>query len=62
MKITKEEFSAYEKVRESGKTNMFNLSMVEMLSGLSREKLLYIMENYEALMTKLVKKEKKEEE
>ena len=52
MSITKEQFQSYEEVRESGKTNMFNVKMVEMLSGLEREEIIEIMENYGDLQTK----------
>ena len=46
--ITLEEFKAYEKVRESGKTNMWDVKAVEMLSGgvLNRQKIGVIMANY----------------
>jgi endonuclease III len=47
---TKEEFEAYEKVRKSGKTNMFDVNYVCRLSGLSREKVFEIMKTYEKLM------------
>ena len=45
-KITKEDFQAYLKAQNSGKTNMFDLRNVMKLSGLSREKILEIMTNY----------------
>ena len=47
--ITQEEFEAYEDVRESGVTNMFNTSVVSDYSGLSRDKIVSIMQNYSAL-------------
>jgi hypothetical protein len=50
--ITKEEFQSYEDVRESGDTNMFFISKVEELSGLSREKILAIMKGYMVLCEK----------
>ena len=50
--ITKKEYTAYEKVRLSGVTNMFDVGTVEILSGLSREKIIEIMKTYEALMKK----------
>lgn len=50
--ITKEEFEAYEKVRVSGVTNMFAVTTVSELSGLSREKISKIMGNYSELMDK----------
>ena len=52
MEITKEEFESYESVRESGVTNMFAVKLVSELSGLSREQILYIMENYDELCKK----------
>ena len=48
--ITKEEFQAYEDVRSSGVTNMFDVRTVQSLSGLTREKILEIMETYAELM------------
>lgn len=50
--ITHEEFEAYERVRASGVTNMFDVRVVQALSGLSREKILAIIQNYEELMGK----------
>jgi hypothetical protein len=50
--ITQEEFEAYEDVRESGVTNMFNTSVVSDYSGLSRNKIVSIMQNYSALRDK----------
>jgi len=52
MNITKEEFGAYEGVRESGVTNMFMISTVSEISGLGREKIKFIMTNYGELMKK----------
>jgi len=49
VEITKEDFQSYEEVRLSGLTNMFDLRNVEMLSGLPREKIKAIIENYEQL-------------
>ena len=46
MEITKEEFERYEAVRESGVTNMFDISTVRSLSGLSKEQIIHIMKNY----------------
>lgn len=48
--ITEEQFRAYEAVRRSGVTNMFDLQAVSVLSGLSREEVIAIMEQYRALM------------
>ena len=50
MDITKEEFEAYERVRASGITNMFDVRTVQTLSGLTKEKILAIMQNYGKLM------------
>ena len=50
--ITQDEFDAYVEVQMSGVTNMFNVSVVSDYSGLSREKIIDIMSNYEALCIK----------
>lgn len=50
--ITKEQFESYETVRQSGITNMFNVTKVEQLSGLKRPTIIQIMENYGDLQTK----------
>ena len=52
MSITQEEFDAYEDVRQSGVTNMFNVSVVSDYSGLSRDKIITIMSNYNTLHEK----------
>jgi hypothetical protein len=52
MNITQDEFEAYEDVRVSGVTNMFNVSVVSDYSGLSREKIIDIMSNYQTLCIK----------
>jgi len=44
--ITKQDFQAYTKVQHSGATNMFDATKVQELSGLSKEKVLDIMEHY----------------
>jgi len=46
MEISKEEFQAYEDVRASCVVNMTAINIVCQISGLKREKVLYIMENY----------------
>jgi len=51
MEITKEQFQAYEDVRESGITNMFDSRVVSKYSGLNREQIVEIMKRYEDLMT-----------
>ena len=48
--ITKEQFEVYEKVRSSGVTNMFNISLVCELSCLDRETVMEIIEKYDDLM------------
>ena len=50
--ITQDEFQAYEDVRESGVTNMFNTAVVSDYSGLSKDKIVSIMKNYSALSDK----------
>lgn len=50
--ITKEQFDAYESVRNSGITNMFNFGLVIQISGLERDEINYIMENYSFLREK----------
>ena len=50
--ITQEEFDSYENVRQSGVTNMFAVSTVSDYSGLSKDKIISIMENYSELNTK----------
>jgi hypothetical protein len=46
---TREEFAAYEKVRKSGKFNMFD-SRAIVASRLSREKYMTVLKNYDELM------------
>ena len=46
MTITKEKFDAYKKVQMSGVTNMWDVALVEELSGLEREEILNVMKNY----------------
>lgn len=50
--ITKEQFEAYEEVRLSGATNMFDTGMVSKLCGLDRKQILTIMANYSKLKFK----------
>ena len=52
IEITQDDFQAYEDVRESGITNMFNTAVVSAYSGLSRDKIVSIMQNYGALHDK----------
>lgn len=44
--VSEQEFLAYEDVRLSGVTNMFDVRVVSELSGLDRETILDIMKNY----------------
>ena len=53
--ITEEDFKAYEEVRIGGATNMFNISLVSDLSGLSRDKIIGIMDNYVNLLNEFEK-------
>lgn len=48
MQITETDFRDYEAVRLSGMTNMFDVELVGMLSGLNRSQIIDIMENYPA--------------
>lgn len=50
--ITEQQFTEYERVRQSGVTNMFDLKRVSRLSGLKREVILVIQKNYGALAVK----------
>ena len=52
MAITKDEFDSYERVRVGGRTNMFMISNVEILSGLSVAKIKEIMADYGNLKQK----------
>ena len=52
MEITKEQFEAYEEVRASGVTNMYDVGFVENLSGLDRETIRAIMKQYSDLNDK----------
>ena len=50
--ITQDDFNAYEEVRESGITNMFDVNVVSDYSGLNRKQIIAIMQNYETLYDK----------
>ena len=56
--ITKSQFMSYERVRKSGATNMFNLTVVQSLSNLTKEQILEIMENFDELRSKYLKEKK----
>jgi len=46
MDITKDEFDTYEDIRKSGLTNMFDIKNIMNMSGMSKDKIIYIMSNY----------------
>lgn len=48
-KVTAREYGKYLAVQRSGVTNMFDVKMVQSLTGLSKPKILYIMEHYSEL-------------
>lgn len=48
--ITKEQFEAYERVRSSGVTNMWNVTLVCELSNLTRPQVMEIIKSYDKLM------------
>jgi hypothetical protein len=58
--ITKNELVKYEGVRVSGITNMFNIPLVSQLTGLSKEQIIDIMNNYSEYMEKFNIKPKEE--
>ncbi len=54
MHITETDFRDYEAVRLSGVTNMFDVELVGMLSGLTRPQIIDIMENYPTYKAKFL--------
>ena len=46
------DYIKYDDVRQSGVTNMFDIRNVMALTGLSKEQIIYIMKNYDALTKK----------
>ena len=50
--VTAAEFGKYLALQGSGYTNMFDLKVVMFHTGLSKRKVLYIMENYAELCEK----------
>ena len=52
IKITKAQFNRYEGCRLSGATNMFDVRNVTALTGLNKEQIMYIMQNYGELEEK----------
>lgn len=53
--INKEDFLEYERVRQSGLTNMFNIAVVCEMSGLTREKVFKIMREYAQLKERFLR-------
>ena len=47
--VSEKDFKAFVKVQKSGRTNMFDVRTVSILSGLDRETILAIMDQYNAL-------------
>ncbi len=52
IEITQDDFNAYEDVRQSGVTNMLDVSTVSDYSGLNRKQIIAIMQNYQTLYDK----------
>ena len=50
MEITRLEFKAYLQCQESGVTNMFDVRNVECITALKRDKILFIIKNYDTLL------------
>lgn len=48
-KPSREEFRKYQDLQFSGITNMFDIQFVQEITGLSREKIFYIMKHYSEL-------------
>ena len=53
--ITEEQFRRYVRVQRSGVTNMFDVGRVHSLSGLQKDTIFKIMENYGKLSRKYLK-------
>ena len=47
--ISREKFESYEQVRQSGVTNMFNVSLVCELAEITKSECFYIMKHYSQL-------------
>jgi hypothetical protein len=52
VEVTKEDFQAYEAVRASGVTNMYDVKTVSALSGLSKDTIFAVMKQYGKLTEK----------
>lgn len=48
-KVTAVEFGKYLAIQRSGATNMFDIKVVQKLTGLSKPKIFYIMDHYAEL-------------
>lgn len=48
-KVTATDFGKYLAIQRSGVTNMFDIKVVQALTGLSKPKIIYIMEHYAEL-------------
>ena len=46
------DYIKYEDVRKSGVTNMFDITTVKSITGLSKEQIIYIMKNFSELEEK----------
>ena len=55
VKITASEFGKYVALQGSGLTNMFDIKVVMFHTGLSKRKVIYIMEHYSELSEKFYK-------
>lgn len=62
MNITKKQFQRYVSIQLSGVTNMYDRKTVMALSGLTKEQVTFIMENYEDLYNKLLSGKEEEED
>lgn len=60
IKVSKEDFLAYEEVRIGGLTNMYMISAIEELTGLDRETIKEIIKNYSDYARKYLPKRYKE--
>jgi len=48
-KVSATEFGKYLAIQRSGITNMFDIGLVQKLTGLSKPKIIYIMDHYAEL-------------
>jgi len=56
--VSRTEFEAFERVRQSGRTNMFDVQVVCALSGLRKDVVLAIMCDYATLQKQYERKER----